>query len=210
MFLRRNKEKGLERVKEYLTFFGVKDVFNDLEKGKYHICFQYNQTKECLIYDAYWIDYSFLPKNSFIEIEVSSNGLLLEEEPDIYQMALYAYLFQIENELDAETLKKRYLSILPLLDEAPSLEEKEQLERSKLRQEFLSLFDEKGGESPLPLNEPSTGKWDLITRFQQKEGRYALSLEMWDGEEKKIPISPIIPFLEKYSEEIAYLYHDSL
>lgn len=210
MFLRRNKEKGLERVRDCLNFYGVKDVLNDLEKGKYHLCFQYNQTKERLIYNAYWSDYSFLPKNTFIEIEVSSNGLLLEEEPDIYQMALYVYLFQLENELDIETLKKRYLNILPLLKEAPSLEEKEQLERSKLRQEFLSLFDEKGGESPLPLNEPSSGKWELITRFQQKEGRYALSLEMWDGEEKKIPISPIIPFLEKYSEEGAYFYHASL
>ena len=83
MFLRRNKEKGLERVRDYLSFYGVKDVLNDLEKGKYHLCFQYNQTKECLIYNAYWSDYSFLPKNTFIELEVSSNGLLLEEEPDI-------------------------------------------------------------------------------------------------------------------------------
>ncbi len=213
MFISRAKEKGKELVNGYLSLDGVEETLNDLKEGRYKIAFHYDENKEFLVYEAFFSDYSLpLPEETYIKLSVSSNGLPIESlfsSVSNKEMALYAYLYEIESKLDKDDLLKIYGKDFLTLNEVPSFDEKESIERNKLREEFLNILNEKGNDE-LPINKPNKGKWDLIVRIRERDGGFLLSLELWDGNENKLPIASLSEFFDSFMFSKPFEYHDKL
>ena len=210
MFISRAKERGEEIVNYYLSIKGVPTFLELLKDGKYHIVFHYDEIKEKIIYEAFPADFSSLPKVNYISISISSNGLISEDsinELSIEEMALYAYLYQKESKLSEEELNNIYLAMPSTLKDVPPLEEDDMNNRRKLREEFLSLFDENVPVvSQNDALKPSSEKWEVVLRLRNSNKEFYASIELWDGNEKKIPVYQIVPFLNAYSEEKTYTY----
>ncbi len=209
MFISRAGLRGEEIVNYYLSIDGVSSFLDEIKDGKYKIVFHYDEIKERLIYEAFPSDFSSLPKISYVNISISSNGLLDEDplnKPSIEEMALYVYLYQTENSLSKEELNNIYLSISPLLNQIPSLEDEDIDNRRRLREEFLSIFDEKTSQTSIEPLKPSSGSYEVLVRLRNENKNFYVSLELWDGNEKKIPVYQIVSFLNSFSEEKGYTY----
>lgn len=211
MFISRAKDKGKNLIEEYLSFDGVKETLQDLKEGKYQILFHYDDAKEILIYEAFFSDYSSqLPKETYIKLLVSSNGLPIESSFSSVsnkEMALYTYLYETESGLSKDDLLRIYGKDFLLLDEVPSFDEKESIERNKLREEFLSILNERNNNEVI-TNKPKDGKWDLTIRLREKNGEFLLSLELWDGKENKLPIPSLSEFFDSFVISKPFEYHD--
>ncbi len=214
MFISRAKERGEEIVNYYLSFGEVPSFLNDFNKGLYHIVYHYDEIKEKLIYEAFLTDFSLAKRAPYISISVSSNGLLdIENVNDSTdeEKALYVCLFQNENGLNEEEMQKLYPNIYPILKDVPFLEDGEINNRRKLREEFLSIFNV-GEDNQNVTNsslKPSSGSWEVVLRLRKENDNFYCALELWDGNEKKLPVYQIVPFLNKYSEEREYSYNQS-
>lgn len=212
MFLTRGNPKIKELVSSYVENEETKSFLLLLDERKYSIIFRYDESLERLTYIAYWNDYSNFPKINSIEITVLSNGLPLQGRYPLKpeQEALYVYLYNLENELNVSNpliLKKAYGKYYEAICSVPSLEEEQIIQRSKIREEFKDIFidTEERKENITPRN----GKWDVFVRANKNPEGYALSLELWDTEERKMPVGSLFNFLENYSEERSFEYRSS-
>ena len=188
---------------------GVESFLNLLERDAYAIVFSYQEETERLRYEAY--SRKLNPKELYIRLEVLANGLPVEEnnEPlSVPQMALYVYLFNLENELfqnDPQTLRGIYAKDYLTLSRVEPLTDGELMERAQARSDFMRYFlSDDFSDTSLP---PSEGQWELsIHIVTDLFDHHHLSLELWDGNEKKIPIASLALFLERYADEGAYEY----
>lgn len=214
MFLSRSGSKGKKLVSSYLENEGVHRFLSLLEEGKYSIVFNYDESLERISYSAFWNAYQMsIADQGLIEITILSNGLPLEGGYPLsnQEKSLYVYLFNFENSLkekDPLALKTIYGKYYEMIESVPSLNDEEINERSKIRKEFKDIFND--SEEAKEVLKPLEGKWNVVTRISKVFDGYSLSLEIWDGEEKKIPISSLFSFLESYSEERDFEYRLSL
>lgn len=209
MFLTRANQIGKSFVISFLAHEGVEAFLNLFEGDAYAIVFSYQEESERLRYEAY--SRKLDPKEPYIQIEIMANGLPFEEnhEPlSIPQMAFYVYLFNLENELfqnDPEALKRIYAKDWLTLSHVEALNDDELMERAQARSDFMRYFltDDFSDTSLVP----SEKQWDLSLRITSDLfDRHHLSLELWDGNEKKIPITSLALFLERYGDEGTYEY----
>lgn len=209
MFLTRTNEKTKELISKFLKNEETSVFLNLLEERKYSVVFHYDESLERLIYLAYWNDYSSLPSASSIQITILPNGLPLQGKYPLSpeEEALYVYLHNLENEFNAKNpliLKQTYGKFYETIENVPSLDDDGIAQRSRIREEFKDIFldNEERKENIIPKN----GKWDVFVRINKSPDGYLLSLELWDGEEKKMPVGSLFDFLENYSEERSFEY----
>lgn len=214
MFLTRAGIDGKKLASSYLQEEKVQYFLSLLESGKYSIVFTYDESLERINYSAFWNDYiNEMPEEGLIKISILSNGLpLIDKDPlSEKEKSLYVYLFNLENllvEKDPFLLKTIYGKYYENIQNVPSLNEDEISERSKIRKEFTDIFNE--NEEKKEVLKPLEGQWDVLPRVSKLFEGYSLSLEIWDGEEKKIPIASLYSFLESFSEERDFEYRLSL
>ena len=213
MFLTKGNEQVKMLVSSYSSDNNVLPYLSLFEKDKYSILFTYDESSERVRYYAYWNNYNELPNIGYIEICILSNGLPLIENYSLNdeEKALYVYLFNLENNLNKNSpniLKKIYGNYYEEMLKIPSLEQEQINERNKLREEFKDIFNDDDNKEDVLT--PQSGKWNVVTRINKIQNGYELSLELWDGESKKIPVSSLYSFLENFSEERCFEYHSSL
>lgn len=184
---------------DYLYLKTLRNLKNDL----YSFVYSYSSLSEMIIYEAYLKDFD-QERKQYISFEVSSDGSPIDDL-DSYQKALYVYLGQKELSLfekSPDELEKIYAPILDELESLPEMEGDALLERAKTRAEFASIFS---GEEESPFIKPSS-LWTLMARVSVKGNSKILSLELWDGEQLKIPVASISTFLDAYQDEGSFEY----
>lgn len=222
MFLYSVKSKSEAASSSYLSSDQrVKNYFDDIVNGRYHIAVSFSKEDETLLYEAYEASNPLSDRKPYFAIAIDASGNAYSRSSkmdmdttalDFSEKALYVFIFRLEKKLaeeDEDKLPSFYSKFASELKPLLGLNEKERTKRREIRKDFLDFMsyeqEPKRSASDENLFVPDV-QLSLQYNLRDNNGSPVLNFDILMGEKKLFSPRNLMTFFSAIAEQTPYSF----